>query len=183
MNLKQIFLQYGFVALALVLGGAFGAKMLFAWLDEYLFGKKREQGLDEMIAQKLSSMGAKPTRKTEALGQRQEAKEDPRQLADQRPEDPEEAKRKEILQRIYHFDGKRGQGEAEETYYLRLLGLRSFENVEQVKRSFKQRAREFHPDLFPLALFEKSLQKRLAKRVHENYLLLQKAQDYFAKRK
>ena len=177
MSVKDIVIQYGLASVGVVLAAAVSAKMIFVWLDDLILSKKRDAGLDEMIQQKLTALGSPVLRRpTETPAP------PPKALEDLRPEDPDEVKKKIILQRIYHFDGKRGAQETEEAYCLRLLGMKTLESAEHIKRAFKAQAREYHPDKFPLDLFEKKLRKKLAARVHDNYILLQRAQGQLLKK-
>ena len=186
MDKKQIII-YAAISLAIVLAGAIMAKSLFAWLEQYLFGRKRERDLtlDELIEKEERLMtGGKGKVSGRAMAPRdfKEKTEDKTAGLLEETTDPKELERKKILQRVYLFDPKRLGAENEEQFYLRILGLKNVINAEDLKKAFKTRAKEMHPDSFQLNDFDAKTKKRLEKRIHENYLLIQKAHDVLKKK-
>lgn len=176
---KDDLINYGLISAGVVLGASFFAKALFAWIEDLLFKKGRdEKSLEDLIRSKRYSMGGLSEKEIK-LSQLAE-KKGPRtaEIADLREEDPREVRKREIMHRIYDLDPKRATQESELAYHLRLLGLRTLESEEGLRRAFKQRAKEFHPDMFVLTDFDKKVQKRLAGRIHENYVAIQKSYDY-----
>ena len=185
MDKKQIII-YAAISLAVVLAGAIMAKSLFAWLEQYLFGRKRERDLtlDELIEkeERLMTQGkGRASGKAMAPKDFKEKTEDKTAGLLEETTDPKELERKKILQRVYLFDPKRLGAETEEQFYLRILGLKNVINAEDLKKAFKTRAKEMHPDSFQLNDFDAKTKKRLEKRIHENYLLIQKAHDVLKK--
>jgi hypothetical protein len=170
------------VSVALVLVGSLIGKALFAWLDTYLFRRKdqRDPTLDELIDHEFTRLGGKPRATGAAFAPRIKRTEE-KAAAIEAPHDPLEFEKKEMLQRIYGFDFKRLQGESDEAFYLRVLDMKVREKPEVLKRAYKLRSKELHPDRFKLDIFDAKTKKRLAARVHENYLLVQKAYEHFKK--
>jgi hypothetical protein len=186
MDKKQIII-YAAISFTVVLAGAIMAKALFAWLEQYLFGRKRERdlSLDELIQreERLMTQGkGRPSGRAMAPKDFKENVEDKVAGLLEETTDPKELDKKKILKRIYLFDPKRLGAETEEQFYWRILGLKNAPTTEDLKKSFKTRAKEMHPDSFQLNDFDAKTKKRLEKRIHENYLLIQKAHDVLKKK-
>ena len=164
------------VSLGLVLVGSLAGKMLFSWLDTFFYRRKDklDPTLDELIDHEYTRLGGKPRASGEAFAPRIKKVADKVEALDA-PHDPLESERKMILQRVYAFDFKRGQSESEEAFYLRVLDMKVRERPEVLKRAYKLRSKEFHPDRFKLDIFDTKTRKRLEGRIHENYVLVQQA--------
>jgi hypothetical protein len=171
------FLLYSLaVSVVIVIAGRYFADALFPWLDRFFFSKSRDDAkLDDLIQSRLQQWGHRsisaPNPKTLASTTSEERDE----LS------PAEIARREQLQRIYSFDGKRRSQESTEDHALRLLGLKELPTAELLKQAFKARAKLNHPDTFQLDGFDAKLKKRLAARVHENYILIQRAHEILKK--
>lgn len=185
MDKKQL-LIYAALSLGLVIAGALLAKSAFAWFEHYLFGRKKpEPTLDELIDQEeLLLRGGRPKPSGRAMAPRdfktagtEEAKP---MLED--TTDPAELEKRKIMKRAYLFDPQRLPTEPERTYYLRILGLKPEASVDAIKSAYRARSKDMHPDRFQLNAFDPKTKKRLEKRVHENYVLIQKAHDFLRKK-
>lgn len=184
----QQLMTYAGIALSAVLTARYFSGHLYNLLDHFLFRTKdkRDPSLDEMIDQKHREFGGHGLRKSGAtpLADERHSKGAPNAEELLRlTEDlsPEAQQRKLILQKIYSFDSRRMPSETEKNYYLRLLSEREPLTVEILKKAYKKKAREFHPDTFDLKLFDEKMKKKLKARIHENYLHIQKANDYLKK--
>lgn len=179
---KQKLATYAMISVGVVLIARFGGTLFFNLLDTYLFRKKdrRDPSLDELIDNeylKLSGGRGKPS--GQAVMPRLKKGQKPQELP--QPDDPAVDAKKAILHRIYDVELKRGSGESEEAFALRVLGLKERESQETLKRAFKIRSKELHPDRFNLDAFDGKTRQRLGKRVHENYLQVQAAYQYLKK--
>lgn len=173
---KEDLIKYGLMSVGIVLGARFFANALFAWVERLFVGKSAEEKtLDDLIKSKRFSMGALSEKAAPPTAQ-----QTPKELGQQL--DPMEEKKRAIMHRIYDLDIRRGQQESVKAYHLRLLGLSKVETPEQLKKAYKQRAREFHPDTFALVDFEQRTRKRLEARIHENYVAIQRAYEFFSKK-
>jgi hypothetical protein len=184
----QQLMTYAGVALGAVLTARYFSSHLYNLLDHFLFRTKdkRDPSLDEMIDQKHREFGGYGLRKSGATPladeRRSKGAPTPEELL-RLTEDlsPEAQQRKLILQKIYSFDSRRMPSETERNYYLRLINERDPLTMEILKKAYKQKAREFHPDTFDLALFDEKMKKKLRARIHENYLHIQRANEYLKK--
>lgn len=167
--MEREFIYYAVgISVTMVVAGRYLANAIFPWVDKIFLPKKqRDEKLDELIQARLNQMGHRPV--TFAPKQLAENAAPPVEL------NPEEMKRREQLQRIYAFDGKRLSKESTEDHALRLLGLKNPTTAENLRAAFKTQAKLYHPDTFQLDGFESKLKKRLDARVHENYIAIQKA--------
>jgi tRNA G37 N-methylase Trm5 len=95
--------------------------------------------------------------------------------------DPESQKRKAILHQIYDKKLARLKDESDYDFYSRILLLPQDPSNEQIKKAYKEKAKEFHPDRFDFSLFDKKTKDKLQHKVHENFLVIQKAYDYLKK--
>ena len=174
---KEDLIKYGLISFGLVLAGRFFANGLFAWI-EGLFVRKGadEKSLDDMIRAKRYSMGGLSEKEAVKVPSKK-----PNPQIEQTV-DPVELQKRELMHRIYSLDLKRGPQESPEAHALRILGLTQMEPLEQIKRAFKRKARDFHPDMFVLNDFDKRTKKRLDGRIHENYVAIQKAYDFLKAR-
>ncbi len=178
---KQKLATYAMISIGIVIVARLGGQAFFQLLDHYLFRKKdrKDPSLDELIDHeylKLSG-GLKPSGKA-VMPRLKQGQKSPELVA---PEDPAADAKKALLHRIYDFEFKRTADESEEKFYLRVLGMRERETAENLKRAFKIRSKELHPDRFNLDAFDNKTKKRLAQRVHENYLLVQHAYQFLKK--
>lgn len=177
---KEKLVTYAVIAVGLVLGGRYVANLIFAWFETLMLQKKEQdyRTLDELIDSKARQMGGRPkvagVERTLLTGGGAAP-----QLEEKTG--PEEEQRKLTLHRIYDLETKRGQQESEEAYYLRIMNMKQLEKPDILKRAYKLRSKEYHPDRFNLDLFDAKTKKRLAARVHENYLLVQNAYGYLKK--
>jgi hypothetical protein len=178
---KEKLATYAVIAVGLVLGGRYVANLLFAWFDTLLLRKKEQnyRTLDELIDAKTRQLGGRP--KVAEVERPLLSGGAPAPQLEEKT-GPEEEQRKLTLHRIYDLETKRGQQESEEAYYLRIMNMKQLEKPEILKRAYKLRSKEFHPDRFNLDLFDAKTKKRLAARVHENYLLVQTAYAYLKKK-
>jgi DnaJ-class molecular chaperone len=71
--------------------------------------------------------------------------------------------------------------ETDYDFYSRILGLLKDSKTEDIKKAYKEKAKEFHPDRFDFSLFDKKTKEKLQHKVHENFLVIQKAYDYLKK--
>jgi hypothetical protein len=156
--------------------------MLFVWWDELFRGKKIEKNmdnLDEIIeARKLL------LRKSSDIDQRIVQKANPIKVdakALEMESDPESKKRKEILHQIYDKKLSRLKDETDYDFFIRILNLKKESSTDEIKKAYKEKAKEFHPDRFDFSLFDKKTKEKLQKKVHENFLVIQKAYDYLKK--
>jgi hypothetical protein len=174
--MKLEFLYYSFaVSVVIVVAGRYFADALFPWFDKFLLNKSREDAkLDALIRARLQQWG-----------HRSISSQNPSSLTESTPEEeeisPEELAHREQLHRIYSFDGKRRAHESPQDHALRLLGLKSLPSPEGLKQAFKAQAKLNHPDTFQLDSFAPKLKKRLAARIHENYIAIQRAHDTLKK--
>ena len=183
----QQLLTYAGVALGAVFTAKYFSGHLYNLLDSFLFRAKdkRDPSLDEMIDHKHREMGGKGLRRA-GQGSGDERRETgapgPEELL-RLSEDlsPEAQERKLILHKIYSFDARRMPSESEKDYFLRLLNEREPITQDILKKAYKKKARELHPDTFDLNLFDPKMKKKLSIRIHENYLWIQKAHDYLKK--
>lgn len=180
MDLQQLFI-FGIVSLTLVLVGGVGARFLFLWFDEYLLarGSKKEKDIERMVLREevnlRAQLGTAPR-----LDQSRSANAAPKKEQGPLPQleevtDPAEKERRALMQRIFDFEVRPRAGEDELTFFRRLLSVPEGASKDECKRAFKKLAQKLHPDSFNLAGFDPKTKKRLEKRVHENYLVLQKA--------
>ncbi len=177
---KEKLATYAAIALGLVLGGRYVANLIFAWFETLMLEKKEQnyRTLDELIDSKARQMGGRP--KVAEVERSLLTGGTPAPQLEEKT-GPEEEQRKITLHRIYDLETKRGQQESEEAYYLRIMNMKQKEAPEILKRAYKLRSKEYHPDRFNLDLFDGKTKKRLAARVHENYLLVQNAYGYLKK--
>jgi len=181
-------MTYAGIALSAVLTARYFSGHLYNLLDHFMFRTKdkRDPSLDEMIDQKHREFGGYGLRKSAGSSQADEraskgAPDKEELLRLNEDLSPEAQQRKLILQKIYSFDGRRLPSETEKNYYLRLLNEREPLNMEILKKAYKKKAREFHPDTFDLSLFDAKMKKKLSSRIHENYLHIQKAHEFLKK--
>jgi len=175
---KQKLVLYAVIALASVFVARYLASGVFAWFDGYFFKRHRKQdpSLDELIDEEyLKLSGGRRRVSGQAVAPRIKSVAAPELEA---PEDPAAEARKALLKRIYDFSYKRMTDESEEKFYLRVMDMKSRETPEILKRAYKLRSKEFHPDRFNLDGFDAKTKKRLEARVHENYLLVQAAYQF-----
>jgi hypothetical protein len=154
--------------------------MIFTMYEDFFMGKKEKnvENLDDLIkARMLLMKKADPISTNKGEGG---AKKPDLKLVEEAT-DPESKKRKEILHQIYDLDVKRFKDEADDTYYARILKLPAAFNQEAVKKAYKERAKACHPDRFDLKTFDEKTQKKLKAKIHENFLIIQKAYDHFKK--
>ena len=178
---KEKLATYAAIAVGLVLGGRYVANLIFAWFDTLMLQKKEQnyRTLDELIDSKARQMGGRP-RAPEVARTLLEGGTPAPQLEEKTG--PEEEQRKLTLHRIYDLETKRGPQESDEAYYLRIMNMKQLEKPDVLKRAYKLRSKEYHPDRFNLELFDAKTKKRLAARVHENYLLVQNAYTFLKKK-
>lgn len=178
---KDDLIKYAALSVGVVIGARFFANAAFAWIEEFLFNKsKDEKNLDDLIRSKRYGMGDVSEKERKKISAEPSPKERPLELG--REVDPREADKAAMMHRIYDLVIKRGAQESEEDFYLRLLGLSKSDSPEIIKRAFKQKAKEFHPDMFVLDGFDGKTRKRLEARIHENYVMIQKAHDFLKKK-
>ena len=177
---KEKLVTYAVIAVGLVLGGRYVANLIFAWFETLMLSKKEQdyRTLDELIDSKARQLGGRP--KVPEVERSLLTGGTPTAQLEEKT-GPEEEQRKLILHRIYDLETKRGQQETEEAYYLRIMNMKHRESAEILKRAYKLRSKEYHPDRFNLDLFDGKTKKRLAARVHENYLLVQTAYGFLKK--
>ncbi len=177
---KQFLLYCLGASVAVVVAGRWAANAVFPWLDG-LWGRENRRGdpgLDELIQARLREWGKAPTRSPLiARPSEEEQATTARQALEAPPETAEQLAERQTLQRIYAFDGKRHTDESEAAHARRLLGLAEAHTPQQLRQAFKDHAKKFHPDTFRLDVFPAPLRKRLAARVHANYLAIQQAHD------
>lgn len=185
MDKKQL-LMYAGLSLGLVIVGGLLAKSAFAWFEQYLFGRKRpEPTLDELIDQEeLLLRGGRPKASGRALAPRdfRSPASDPAPPLLEDTADPVELEKRKTMKRAYLFDPQRLPTEPERTYYLRILGLGPEASLDEIKSAYRARSKDMHPDRFQLEAFDAKTRKRLEKRVHENYVLVQRAHDFLKKK-
>ena len=175
---KEDLIKYGLISFGVVLGARFFANAIFAWIEGLFIRKSSdEKGLDELIKSKRYSMGALSDKRTPA---QQQPKTRPQEITEAL--DPAEEKKRATMHRIYDLEIRRGKQESEEAYHLRLLGLVRVEPADSMKKAFRQRSKEFHPDMFALMDFDDRTRKRLEARIHENYVAIQRAYEFFSKK-
>lgn len=148
------------------------ASILFNKMDEFFVKKKELKGFDDIDS--VIEARTMLMRNGVAASTTSEKKA-PEALKIEQIQTPEEKKRIEIMKRIYAFDKLKISGEAEIDYYKRILGI--CENSD-LKKNYKQMCKVFHPDRFDLRLFDQKTKDKLTKKIHENFLLIQKAYDY-----
>lgn len=178
---KEQLINYGLLSFALILGGRFIGAAIHAWVDEFFSRskEKRTHSLDDLIRSRETLYGARQS-KLSAIGfSEKPTEETPLSIDDST--DPEELSRRQIMRRVYAFDRPIHPHESEKDQALRLLGLTDMVERAELKRAFKTQAKNFHPDCFDLSLFDGKTKKRLAARIHENYLSIQKAHEYLKK--
>ena len=184
----QQLMTYAGIAISAVFAAKYFSGHLYNLLDSFLFRAKdkRDPSLDDLIDQKHREFGGYGLRKSSGSSlpdeRRNKGAPDAEELL-RLSEDlsPEAQQRKLILQKIYSFDSRRLPSETEKNYYLRLLNEREPLTLEVLKKAYKKRARELHPDTFDLALFDEKMKKKLKARIHENYLHIQKANEFLKK--
>ncbi len=184
----QQILTYAGIALGAVLSAKYFSGHLYTLLDHFLFRTKdkRDPSLDEMVDRKKREMGVQGLRKSSSgalLDERASKGAPDKEELLRLSEDlsPEAQQRKLILQKIYSFDSRKIPSETDLDYYLRLLNERPPITLEILKKAYKKRAKELHPDTFDLSLFDPKMKTKLTKRIHENYLHVQKAHEYLKK--
>ena len=184
----QQLLTYAGIAVGAVFTAKYFSGHLYNLIDHLIFRTKdkRDPSLDELIDKKQREMGGLGVRRASQAPQderREKGAPGPEELL-RLSEDlsPEAQQRKLILHKIYSFDTRKLPSETEENYYLRLLNERAPFDKEELKKAFKKKARELHPDTFNLSLFDQKMKKKLTTRIHENYLCIQKAYDYLKKK-
>jgi hypothetical protein len=55
------------------------------------------------------------------------------------------------------------------------------EDIKSIKKCFNKKAKEYHPDSFDLSSFDPKLRIKLSEKIHKNYIVIQKAYEYFKK--
>lgn len=173
---KQFLLYCLGASVALVIGGRWAADAVFPWLDQLWGGERRkaDPGLDELIQSRLREWNKSPTR---AMVDQRADSGAPAPALDAPPETPEQLAERQTLQRIYAFDTKRRTDEADAAYARRLLALTEGHSTQDLRQAFRDGAKKHHPDTFRLDVFPPPLRKRLAARVHTNFLAVQRAHD------
>ncbi len=153
--------------------------MIFTMYEDFFMGKKEKNvdNLDDLI--KARAMLMKKAEPAATKGEGSVKKPDLKLVEE--ATDPESKKRKEILHQIYDLDVKRFKDEADDAYYARILKLPSAFTTDAVKKAYKERAKACHPDRFDLKSFDEKTQKKLKTKIHENFLIIQKAYDHFKK--
>jgi hypothetical protein len=99
------------------------------------------------------------------------------------PKDPQDEARKVILHKIYNDAFQKKKSESDRDFYIRILNLTTLFKPDDLKRAYKKKSKEFHPDCFDVSLFDAKTQLRLKSRIHQNYLVIQSANNYFKKEK
>ncbi|MFZ4714356.1 MAG: J domain-containing protein [Bacteriovoracaceae bacterium] len=157
--------------------------LLFVWWDDMFRGKKDKHfdDLDELIeARKLLMKKSEPVQFGNQA-QHNQGQKKTKLSALPEETDPASLKRKAILHQIYDLKMGRLKDEQDLDYYARILMLPKTANSEAVKKAYKERAKECHPDRFDLTSFDTKTQEKLKTKIHENFVVIQKAYDYFKK--
>ena len=166
-----------------VIGMKIFSGMLFVWWDELFRGKKIEKNmdnLDEVIeARKLLLRKSPHPEKKINHNTSKEKIKDAKAL--EMETDPESQKRKAILHKIYDKKLTRLKDESDYDFFSRVLHLPKDPSTEEIKKAYKDKAKEFHPDRFDFSLFDKKTKEKLQNKVHENFLVIQQAYDYLKK--
>jgi DnaJ-domain-containing protein 1 len=156
--------------------------MLFVWWDELFRGKKIEKNmdnLDEIIEARKLLLRKNPDSKENIIQKSNQNKLETKKL--EMETDPESQKRKEILHQIYDKKLTKLKDETDYDFFIRVLNLKKESSSDEIKKAYKEKAKEFHPDRFDFSLFDKKTKEKLQKKVHENFLVIQKAYDYLKK--
>lgn len=173
---KDQIITYLFISFGMVLAARLFGTMISAWMGD-IFSKKDTKSLDELIHEQRNFVGG--VRATTAPPHKESSKEDLLQI--ERTLTPEEEKKSKILHRIYDFDYKKKPEEEQQVFFRRVLGVQEGETVEMIKKNYREKSKDFHPDRFDLSLFDKKMKKKLEERIHQNYLVVQKAYQVLLK--
>lgn len=180
---KDEIIKYGALAFGIVIGARFFADAAFAWIGDLFFKKSRdEKTLEDLIRSKRYSMGSlseSEQLKLNSQPKKNEKRSEP--LSIDQEIDPAELKKRELMKRIYDLELRKQNGEDQQAYCLRLMGLKTIGNEEQLKKAFKLQSKKFHPDMFALGDFDSKVRRKLEGRIHENYVAIQKAYDHLKK--
>ncbi len=180
---KQTLITYGLISLGIVLGARFFANALFVWIEGFFLGKKPERSLDDMVRARLRAMGVMPKSPPPTATLPSPEKEIGATALLPEEEDPEAQKRKALLRRIYELDLKQLPGESAEAFARRVLGVGPAAASDEIKRAFKTKSKELHPDTFRHEGFDAKTRAKLEARVHANYLAVKQAYETLTKKR
>jgi hypothetical protein len=176
--------QIGLMTITLVFGGRILGVLLHQLIEKYFNQKshfKDHQSLDDFLLSKNFEMKYRQMRSQYSVEAKKEEPPPSEPLLIENELSPQEKKQKQMMARIYHFNPKRLTGEDDTQYNARILELENSKDIKSVKKSFNKKAKEYHPDSFDLSGFDPKLRQKLSDKIHKNYIVIQKAYEYFKK--